>query len=898
MALTNEDIQQVVNALKADAQGVGELAEATSLENVNSLPAIQTVGEEEQMVQVPISMLAAPAIAAAQIANTAADAANGAATEASQMAETAQQAASIAVEKATLAATAAAEAQEAPAQIDQLRSDLSYLDNALDGVLEYSVDTKNKINVATSIIGKYLNTATGNPDGVSETLNTTDYISVESNTSYCLSSDGVFRNVGRFVCFYDQNKTYLGSQFTVEAVNTFLTPSTAKFTRVTYSTLNSVKIQLEVGTVITEYVPYSTVTQILDGSKLRDASVSGSKIENGAVSFEKLSSEIRSVLEDSVETTSDLRETTDIFTELEEKGGVYGGSYYNQQVFNKDKVQGGTKIKLFITPKNISFNALIYDIDGSVIERFQSTTATIGQTYSFEYTLPNNYDYLKIGGYGEVFLKVVCDTRNLPLIDASVKSNTTILAQHSTSISNLETRTIVDKGQELQIISPITILENKQLIINTGVGVFSDSSMQNVAEFDVRGLAEIVITAQVSTNAIVGYAFVTNNDAPISVGSAYTQGSSVVEHTIAVPVNAEKIRFSYFKVDGILAKALMNVIVPMNEFAKDVLKVAEIANSLVGRDAMSATTATLTNGTLTIADVPIYTKKDCVLSFSAKVTSFSSVEFGLGYGGVRGLHIIIDGTDVTYRTANSQRFKESHNLNIGTFLRCSVFHELKKYVIVISTINGTYFKEFNESQLYYAETYGVPYIYANSGTTLTDVKLSKGGADFKKPVWIFGDSYTSFDVKRWVYHIIDYGFTNFMLCGLAGAVSSQMFEQLQYCLKFGTPKYIVWCLGMNDGSGETPYKTYYEEVKKICNNKGIELILQTIPSTPTTNKSAINTIIRNSGCRYIDVYSAVGSNDSGVWYTGYNDDGTHPTELGAKAIASQFLVDMPEIMQY
>ena len=52
MALTNEEIHQVVNALKADAQGIGELAEATSLENVNSLPAIETVGEEEQMVQV------------------------------------------------------------------------------------------------------------------------------------------------------------------------------------------------------------------------------------------------------------------------------------------------------------------------------------------------------------------------------------------------------------------------------------------------------------------------------------------------------------------------------------------------------------------------------------------------------------------------------------------------------------------------------------------------------------------------------------------------------------------------------------------------------------------------------------------------------------------------------
>ena len=49
---------------------------------------------------------------------------------------------------------------------------------------------------------------------------------------------------------------------------------------------------------------------------------------------------------------------------------------------------------------------------------------------------------------------------------------------------------------------------------------------------------------------------------------------------------------------------------------------------------------------------------------------------------------------------------------------------------------------------------------------------------------------------------------------------------------------------------------------------------------------------------YIDSYGAVGATSSG-WYDGMlSDDGIHPTELGAKVLASQILVDVPELMSY
>lgn len=53
MPISQEDIQQVLNAIKAESQGVQELEEVTSLNGVNSLPAVK--GNE--LVSVPVSLL-------------------------------------------------------------------------------------------------------------------------------------------------------------------------------------------------------------------------------------------------------------------------------------------------------------------------------------------------------------------------------------------------------------------------------------------------------------------------------------------------------------------------------------------------------------------------------------------------------------------------------------------------------------------------------------------------------------------------------------------------------------------------------------------------------------------------------------------------------------------------
>jgi len=103
MALTNSEIQQVIQALKSDAQGVEELKEVTSLEGVSSLPAMK--GGE--MVKAPLTLLQEPAKQAAATANNAAAKAETSASRADSATTAANAAKQSAIEAAAEASKAA-----------------------------------------------------------------------------------------------------------------------------------------------------------------------------------------------------------------------------------------------------------------------------------------------------------------------------------------------------------------------------------------------------------------------------------------------------------------------------------------------------------------------------------------------------------------------------------------------------------------------------------------------------------------------------------------------------------------------------------------------------------------------------------------------------------------------
>lgn len=114
MAISQEDIQQVLNAIKAESQGVQELDTVTSLNGVNSLPGVK--GNE--LVNVPMELLQKPATDAAAAANTAAQTANSAAQSANSAADAATDAKNAANSAAATANEAAGKAQQAAVQYE------------------------------------------------------------------------------------------------------------------------------------------------------------------------------------------------------------------------------------------------------------------------------------------------------------------------------------------------------------------------------------------------------------------------------------------------------------------------------------------------------------------------------------------------------------------------------------------------------------------------------------------------------------------------------------------------------------------------------------------------------------------------------------------------------------
>lgn len=305
------------------------------------------------------------------------------------------------------------------------------------------------------------------------------------------------------------------------------------------------------------------------------------------------------------------------------------------------------------------------------------------------------------------------------------------------------------------------------------------------------------------------------------------------------------------------------------------------------------------------------------ISFSAKVQDFNSgIRIGRGFTNYDSGYFEITSSTITlyrYETPsvihNIQQ--ENHDLNIEGYVNIVISERGDKALVVIQTLSNVYYKEFE-----YRDFNGA--VSAESmGATLTECKLSVSNASLKSPVWMFGDSYYgSRGESRQMYWLKIWGMlNNCLIQGYGGQNSAYAFYDLEKSIALGfCPKYLVWSLGMNDDNSSdlTDITTglwyqNYIKVKQLCELNGITLVLTTIPevrSSSYRNKDKISEIIRNSGIRYIDVAKAVGSDENGNWYGNGTDydyqssDNVHPTKYGASAIATQFLIDFPELMQY
>lgn len=170
---------------------------------------------------------------------------------------------------------------------------------------------------------------------------------------------------------------------------------------------------------------------------------------------------------------------------------------------------------------------------------------------------------------------------------------------------------------------------------------------------------------------------------------------------------------------------------------------------------------------------------------------------------------------------------------------------------------------------------------------------------YKKDIWAYGDSYFDY----WPLLAKKYGYGNFLCDGVSGRDSATALKSLKLGLTHGTPKKILWCMGMNDPDSSTAisdaYKTALDEVVEICNNKEIELIITTIPNVPDRNHNYKNKYIMSLGKRVVDVAKSVGADKSANWFNGFlSDDKVHPTgNLGANAIVGCIITNVPELLE-
>lgn len=185
---------------------------------------------------------------------------------------------------------------------------------------------------------------------------------------------------------------------------------------------------------------------------------------------------------------------------------------------------------------------------------------------------------------------------------------------------------------------------------------------------------------------------------------------------------------------------------------------------------------------------------------------------------------------------------------------------------------------------------GTPFV-KNCGSRDIQASVDLLIKDLDKPIWLYGDSYINWNNQyRWPYYLYNEGIRNIMYDHISGGNSERLLRAFKNDLALGTPRYAVWCLGMNDPRDDKGLSAkWLSAVKEFileCEKRGITPILSTVPSVPGRYHALKSKWVRESGYRYIDFSSAVTDNDAREWHEGFlYKDGVHPDKAGAKALA-------------
>lgn len=291
-------------------------------------------------------------------------------------------------------------------------------------------------------------------------------------------------------------------------------------------------------------------------------------------------------------------------------------------------------------------------------------------------------------------------------------------------------------------------------------------------------------------------------------------------------------------------------------------------------------------------------KKNKVINFGCDFSTFGTLNINLifGTGNTVENKFAIDSTNLTRTVDGSVKPSVAHGITIADHINVTIEILITGLKITIVSNGQSYSSEFNYANGTIRPSYDV------SGMTISNVDFSWTCKDFKKDIWMFGDSYFSYGDNRWIYYLSEDGYTdNCLIDAYPGEGSNYSLPSLQSYIDMAKPKYIVWCVGMNDGSDTSAPSTQWmnavNEVIAICKKYNIVPIFGTIPTVPSINHEKKNAWIRSSSYQYIDFAKAVGASSSGVWFSGMlSTDNVHPTSAGAMALYRQALLDCPQLM--
>lgn len=299
-------------------------------------------------------------------------------------------------------------------------------------------------------------------------------------------------------------------------------------------------------------------------------------------------------------------------------------------------------------------------------------------------------------------------------------------------------------------------------------------------------------------------------------------------------------------------------------------------------------------------------KKNKTLTFTAKINEFVSLRIGHGEKVYGGSFIDVDKDEIkvyNYTLDAALSKSEPHGLLIKDFVTVVINVGLRAEITVFT--NGGYYT----MSAGWSGCNGM--IFAKSiGSKLFDCEIKWTCSDILRPLWVFGDSYLALTTPiRFPYYVLKLGFDNWLACGYPGAAASSQILCFENLLKFGKPRYAVWCLGMNNNDINGLNLKWLDSTEKflsLCSENNITPILSTVPTTWHKNDDGTLSVVRenrpknewvkNSGHRFVDFEKAVGADGGNGWYEGtLCADDVHPTEQGAQALAARFITDIPEI---